>query len=217
MKLEHIQIQTSNIKQTTAFYQDILGLSIIENDSKYITIKAGNSILKFIENPQFKSIYHFAFNIPTNKLDEAIQWCKNKVNLIRIEDQNVITHFENWNAHAVYFYDNNGNLLEFIARHDLDNAQTEEFSSKSILNISEIGIVNENPLELGNQLIAEHGLSFFSKNNNSKVFAAIGDDEGLLILVKPNRNWYPTQTPSESNKTDIRLENNGNVTELNLV
>lgn len=214
MKLEHIQIQTSNIKETAAFYQDILGLSIIENDSEYITIKAGNSILKFIENPQFKSIYHFAFNIPTNKLDEAIEWCKNKVDLITIEDQNVITHFENWNAHAVYFYDNNGNLLEFIARHDLNNAQTEEFSSKSILNISEIGIVNENPLELGNKLIAEHGLSFFSKNNNSEVFTAIGDDEGLLILVRPNRNWYPTQTPSESNKTEIVLENNENIIEL---
>ncbi|KOP39710.1 MULTISPECIES: VOC family protein [unclassified Flavobacterium] len=213
MKLEHIQIQTSNIKETAAFYQDILGLSIIENDSEYITIKTGNSILKFIENPQFKSIYHFAFNIPTNKLDDAIQWCKGKVNLITIEDQNV-THFENWNAHAVYFYDNNGNLLEFIARHDLNNAQTEEFSSKSILNISEIGIVNENPLELGNKLIAEHGLSFFSKNNNTEVFTAIGDDEGLLILVRPNRNWYPTQTPSESNKTEIVLENNENIIEL---
>ncbi|CAC9974768.1 VOC family protein [Flavobacterium panici] len=214
MKLEHIQIQTSNIKETAAFYQDILRLLIIENDSESITIKVGNSILKFIENPQFKSIYHFAFNIPTNKLDKAIEWCKDKVDLITIEDQNVITHFENWNAHAVYFYDNNGNLLEFIARHDLNNAQTEEFSSKSILNISEIGIVNENPLELGNQLIAEHDLSFFSKNNNSEVFAAIGDDEGLLILVRPNRNWYPTQTPSESNKTEIVLKNNENIIEL---
>jgi catechol 2,3-dioxygenase-like lactoylglutathione lyase family enzyme len=214
MKLEHIQIQTSNIKQTAAFYQEILGLSIIENDSESISVKAGNSILKFIENPQFKSIYHFAFNIPKNKLDEAIEWYKNKVNLITIENQNVITHFENWNAHAVYFYDNNGNLLEFIARHDLNNTQTEEFSSKSILNISEIGIVNENPLELGNQLITKHGLSFFSKNNNSEVFSAIGDDEGLLILVRPNRNWYPTQTPSESNKTELVLENNENRIEL---
>lgn len=214
MKLEHIQIQTSNIQQTTAFYQDILGLSIIENDSESISVKAGNSILKFIENTEFKSIYHFAFNIPENQLEKAIEWCKNKVDLIFIENKNIITHFENWNAHAVYFYDNNGNLLEFIARHDLNNTQTEEFSSKSILNISEIGIVNENPLELGNQLIAEHDLNFFSKNNNSEVFSAIGDDEGLLILVKPNRNWYPTQTPSESNKTEIILESNENIIEL---
>jgi len=208
MKLEHIQIQSNNIQQTALFYQDVLELPIIEKKTNSISIQAGNSVLEFVQNPASKSIYHLAFNIANNKLDEAIQWCKNKVDLIVIEDQNVITNFENWNANAVYFYDNNGNLLEFIARHDLDNSQTEAFSSKSILNISEIGIVNENPLELGKQLVAKHGLEFFSKNTNSELFAAIGDDEGLLIMVKPNRNWYPTQTPSESNKTGITLKNN---------
>jgi len=214
MKLEQIQIQTNNIQETTAFYQDILDLPIIEKNSKWITIQAGNSILKFIENTAFNSIYHFAFNIPENKLDEAIEWCKNKVGLIVIEDQNVIANFETWNANAVYFYDNNGNLLEFIARHDLDNTATENFSSKSILNISEIGIVTENPLELGNQLIEKHALEFFSKNNNSDVFSALGNDEGLLIIVNPNRNWYPTQTPSQSNPTEIRIQNNENIFEL---
>ena len=214
MKLEKIQIQTSNIQKTTAFYQDILELSIIEKTTNSVSIKAGNSILKFIEEPGFKSIYHFAFNIPENKLAEAIQWCRNKTDLIVIENQNVITNFENWNAHAIYFYDNNGNLLEFIARHDLHNSETETFSSKSILNISEIGIVNENLLELGNELISKYDLNFFSKNTNSEAFAAIGDDEGLLIMVSPNRNWYPTQTPSESNKTEISLENNGSVVYL---
>ena len=214
MKLEQIQIQTNNIQETTAFYQDILDLPIIEKNSKWVTIQAGNSILKFIENAAFNSIYHFAFNIPENKLDEATEWCKNKVGLIVIEDQNVIANFETWNANAVYFYDNNGNLLEFIARHDLDNTATENFSSKSILNISEIGIVTENPLELGNQLIEKHALEFFSKNNNSDVFSALGNDEGLLIIVKPNRNWYPTQTPSQSNPTEIRIQNNENIFEL---
>ncbi|OXA70767.1 glyoxalase [Flavobacterium aquidurense] len=215
MKLAHIQIQSSDIQQTATFYKDILDLTIIEKTKESISIQAGDSILKFVENPQFSSIYHFAFNIPENKLDEAIDWCKSKVDLIFIEDQKVITNFENWNANAVYFYDNNGNLLEFIARHDLDNAQTESFSSQSILNISEIGIVNDNPLALGKQLIKEHGLAFFSKNANSELFAAVGDDEGLLIMVKPNRNWYPTQTPSESNKTAVRIENKGNKIELN--
>ena len=214
MKLEQIQIQTNNIQKTTAFYQDILGLSIIEKNSKWVTIQAGNSILKFIENSTFDSIYHFAFNIPENKLEEAIEWCKNKVGLIIIEDQNVIANFEAWNANAVYFYDNNGNLLEFISRHDLENASTENFSSKSILNISEIGIVTENPLELGNRLIEKQALEFFSKNTNSEVFSALGNDEGLLIMVQPNRNWYPTQIPSESNWTEVRILNNETLIEL---
>lgn len=215
MKLEHIQIQTNNILETAAFYKDILELPIIEKTSQTVTIKAGDSILKFTENPDFNSIYHFAFNIPENKLEEAIEWCKNKIDLLLIEDQRVIATFETWNSNAVYFYDNNGNLLEFIARHDLDNLQIKEFSSKSILNISEIGIVNENPMELGDQLVEDHDLAFFAKNFNSENFAAIGDDEGLLIIVKPYRNWYPTQTPSKSNKTEVRLENNGTKIELN--
>lgn len=215
MKLEHIQLQTNNIKETGAFYSDVLGLKILEKKSDSVTIQAGNSVLKFIENPELDSIYHFAFNIPENKLEEAIQWCADKVDLIIIQDKRIIANFETWNANAVYFYDNNGNLLEFIARHDLDNFQIKEFSSKSILNISEIGIVDENPMELGAELVEKHGLDFFVKNFNSETFAAIGDDEGLLIIVQPNRNWYPTEIPSKSNKTDLRIENKGAEIELN--
>ena len=185
MKLQQIQIQTNNIQETETFYNDILGLKILEKKSDSLTIQVGSSILKFIENPEFDSIYHFAFNIPENKLEEAIQWCADKVDLIIIQDKRIIANFETWNANAIYFYDNNGNLLEFIARHDLDNFQIKEFSSKSILNISEIGIVDENPMELGEQLIESYDLKFFEKNFNSETFAAIGDDEGLLIIVKP--------------------------------
>lgn len=214
MKLEQIQIHTNNIQKTAAFYQNILGLSLLEKSSKSVSIKAGDSILKFIENKAFDSVYHFAFNIPENKLDEAIKWCKNKIDLITIEDQNVIADFEAWNANAVYFYDNNGNLLEFIARHDLDTFSSENFNSESILNISEIGIVIESPLELGNHLIEKYQLDFFSKNANSDAFAAIGDDEGLLIIVKPNRNWYPTQIPSQSNPAEIRIHNHENTFDL---
>lgn len=214
MKLDQIEIKTNDIQKTKAFYETVFGLFILENDEKSITFQAGTSILKFIEDSQFNSVYHFAFNIPENQLEEAILWCKNKVDLIVLEDKSVITHFENWNAHSVYFFDHNDNLLEFIARHDLNNEQVGEFNSASILNISEIGIVTESPLKLGNQLIEEHGLHFFSQNTNTEKFAAIGDHEGLLILVQPNRNWYPTQIPSESNPIRVSIENNENLIEL---
>jgi catechol 2,3-dioxygenase-like lactoylglutathione lyase family enzyme len=215
MKLEYIQLQTNNIKETELFYKDVLDLKIMEKGLNSLIIQVGSSVLKFIENPEFDSIYHFAFNIPENKLEEAIKWCADKIDLILIENKRVIANFETWNANAIYFYDNNGNLLEFIARHDLDNFQIKEFSSKSILNISEIGIVHEDPMELGKQLIEGHDLLFFEKNFNSETFAAIGDDEGLLIIVQPNRNWYPTQMPSKSNKTGIIIENKGAKIELN--
>ncbi|WP_294963672.1 VOC family protein [uncultured Flavobacterium sp.] len=214
MKIDQIEIKTNDIQKTKAFYQKLFGLAILENDEKSITFQAGTSILKFIEDSKFNSVYHFAFNIPENQLEEAILWCRNKVDLIVLEDKTVVTHFENWNAHSIYFFDHSGNLLEFIARHDLNNEQIGEFNSASILSISEIGIVTENPLKLGNQLIEEHGLQFFSQNANTEKFAAMGDHEGLLILVQPTRNWYPTQIPSESNPIRITLENNDNIVNL---
>lgn len=214
MRLELIKIQTNAISKAIEFYNKILGLSILEKDPTSVSFQVGTSVLKFTENKDFDSVYHLAFNIPENKLNQAIQWCTNKADLIKIDDSNVIKNYENWNANAIYFYDNNGNILEFIARHDLNNHQAEQFGTNSILNISEIGLVHETPLLLGQELINKHGLDFFSKNYNSDNFTAIGDDEGLLIIVKPYRNWYPTQTPSQSNKTEIRLENNSTIIEL---
>lgn len=210
MNLDHIEILTNQLKATKDFYQNVLDLSISEYDSKSIRIKIGSSTLTFVENfKKSKPFYHLAFNIPENKLNEVVKWCANRIELIKKEDAILIAAFENWNANAVYFYDNNGNLLEFIARKGLNNADTETFSSTQILNISEIGIVKENPSEFGKQLINKYGLSLFERNQNSEMFTAIGDDNGLLIVVKTNRNWYPTETPAESYWTKIGLTDRG--------
>ena len=208
MKLNYIEILTNDLKATERFYQKLLSLTILEKTVNSISIKIGVSILKFVENLEIsKPIYHLAFNIPENKLEEATKWCDNRIELIKKDDAVLVAAFESWNANAVYFYDNNGNLLEFIARHDLKNATTEDFSSKQLLNISEIGIVKENPHVFGHQLIEEYGLNLFEKNQNSEVFTAIGDDNGLLIIVKSNRNWYPTEIPAKNNWTKIGLTN----------
>lgn len=208
MNLNNIEILTKELKATKDFYKNVLNLPVIECDFKSISIKIGLSRLKFVECLENeKPIYHFAFNIPENKLSEVIKWCENRIELIKKEDAVLITEFETWNANAVYFYDNNDNILEFIARKELNNSETETFNSKQIVNISEIGIVMDNPLEFGNQLIQNYGLNLFEKNKNSEIFTAIGDDNGLLIIVKTNRNWYPTETPAKSNWTKIELSN----------
>ena len=52
---------------------------------------------------------------------EAFAWANKKVELIPITPTSNIADFKNWNAKAFYFYDNNQNIVEFIARFDLDN------------------------------------------------------------------------------------------------
>ncbi|NCP83788.1 MAG: glyoxalase [Bacteroidetes bacterium] len=208
MKLDYVEILTNDLKATKSFYEKVLELPIIKSKSEFISFKIGTSTLKLVKNiEETEPIYHLAFNIPKNKLNEVTEWSTNRVELIKKDDTILIAEFETWNANAVYFYDNNNNLLEFIARKDLNNSETEIFNSKQILNISEIGIVKKNPLEFGNQLIEKYGLNLFEKNQNSEMFTAIGDDNGILIIVKANRNWYPTEIPAKSNWTKIGLTN----------
>lgn len=207
MKINHIKIETPNLKETISFYKEKLDLNVIESTNETASIQVGESLLTFVENKQTQPIYHLAFNIPSNKLSQAIEWSKNRFELIHENDDLIISNFESWKANSVYFFDNNGNLLEFITRKELENNTNDSFNSKQILNISEIGIVTEEPDKYGKELIEKYDLSLFEKNDNSEVFTAIGDDEGLLIIVKENRNWFPTTVPAKSFKTEITVNN----------
>ena len=210
MTLNEIELKTIDIKPIKEFYANVLELPTTQSDNKSIRIKIGTSYLKFIEDSKNPSpAYHLAFNIPENKLQEAIEWSADKFEFVKKENEVLITNFENWNANSVYFYDADGNILEFIARHDLDNATTTQFNSNQILNISEFGIVKDRPDIFGKYLIDTYGLHLFEKNHNSETFTVLGDDNGLLIIVKTNRNWYPTETPSKASWATIKLTNSG--------
>lgn len=216
MKINHIKIETPNLEDTIAFYKEKLDLEVTEVTNETATIKVGESLLTFIQNNNSQPVYHLAFNIPANQLKEAISWSKNRLDLIHKENDLVVSNFETWKANSVYFFDNNGNLLEFITRKDLKNETDIPFNSQQILNISEIGIVTEKPDELGKALIEKYQLELFDKNDNSEVFTAIGDDEGLLIIVKENRNWFPTEIPAQAFTTEIKVTDKNNTNTINI-
>ncbi|WP_428740768.1 VOC family protein [Tenacibaculum sp.] len=217
MTLNEIEIKTTDIKPIKEFYKNVLELPTTKVDDKLIHIKIGTSLLKFIEDSETPSpAYHLAFNIPENKLQEAIEWSTNKFEFVKKDNEVLITNFENWNANSVYFFDIDGNILEFIARHDLDNPATDQFNSSQILNISEFGIVKDQPDVYGKHLVDTYGLHLFEKNHNNETFTVVGDDNGLLVIVKTNRNWYPTETPSKASWATIKLTNSGTETTLKI-
>lgn len=206
MNIKELVISTNDLTATEDFYTNILQFLIIKKSSTSISYRIGASKLIFeqvsnAESPQ----YHFAFNIPINQLNEAIEWLSDKVKLIEIIDNEFIANFENWKAQSVYFYDNNQNILEFICRADLRNASESAFSSESIINISEVGIVTESPLLLGEQIMTKAPIQFFSKGPKLEEFVAMGDDNGLFVISNPNRNWYPTQHRATKQKVQVTI------------
>jgi hypothetical protein len=210
MKIKQLSLQTAYLKTLQEFYSSILELSVRTTDGKNIMVKVGQTDLVFTEASTAEPFYHFAINIPANKIDEARNWLANKVKLLWIEDyKNDIADFINWHAKSVYFYDPAGNILELIARFDLGNGSQEVFSSKQFLSISEAGLVlREEQFE---KEIAEfqnsYSLSYFDKQSPLPKFRALGNDEGLFIIVPEHRNWYPTDKPSGIFPMTVKFEN----------
>jgi len=210
MKIKKLILQTSCLQTLKEFYSSVLELAVKKTSDKEIFIRIGNSELIFSETKESEPFYHFAINIPANKIEEARDWLKNKVSLLWMEDyKSDIAEFVNWHARSIYFFDPAGNILELIARFDLKNERDEAFSSGQFLSIDEVGLVfNQNELELKTSgLLKNYSLSYFSKQPPLPQFKALGDDKGLFIVVPAQRNWFPTDKPSQIFPIKTEFEN----------
>jgi catechol-2,3-dioxygenase len=209
MEIKEIVIQTDDLKGTENFYANVLGFELIKKEQNTIAFSAGNSMLSFIKSTNLNPKYHFAFNIPKNKLNEATIWLNSKVNLLLNDENEIITEFGDWNAKAIYFYDNNNNIVEFITRFDLTNETEKKFDASSVLSISEIGIVANDPMKLASQIMDKNHLNYFEKGKQSENFISIGDDNGLFIIVKNDRKWYPTEQKAEQHVARVKIISKG--------
>ncbi|MEO6547681.1 MAG: hypothetical protein ABIN94_06760 [Ferruginibacter sp.] len=206
MLIKEVQLLTNDLAQTKLFYQDMLGLQLVQSGHDQLIFQAGLSRLIFILTRNDMPCYHFAFNLPNNQLEAALRWMSSKIPLMEISPGNVIADFINWNAKAFYFFDNNKNIVEMITRFDLDNASGNPFDGSAIQSVSEVGIVVEDPGMYALELKKKYGIDFYSKQQPARDFIAVGNDEGLLIIVSQNRKWYPTNIRSANYWCKLTLQ-----------
>lgn len=190
MKILELEISSVDLPAQRDFYADILELPV-RLDSAILEVKAGRTVLRFTQAPsEFMGAYHFAFNIPENQYQAAKQWITGRISILRDKTGQEDFESTNWASTSLYFLDAAGNVLEFIARHNLQNATAGDFNSSQILNVSEIGLPSEDVIALANQLVTQLGLSVFKQEPN-ETFTPVGDDNGLLILPVKDRIWMP--------------------------
>jgi hypothetical protein len=214
MNILEVEILTENLVETAKFYGELLGFHSTKKDKDSISFVAGQSILTFIQSNGLNPTYHFAFNIPNNKINEAVNWVSARCDLIKSSDNGIIANFESWNAKAFYFYDNNKNILEFITRFDLNNYSDNRFEASSIQSISEIGIVTDDPISYAADLITHNNLSYFQNQPVREHFVVLGNDEGLFVIAKTGRNWYPTDRTAGKYFSKIRYSINDLTSEI---
>jgi hypothetical protein len=213
MQIRKLVLETRDLVLVSAFYERVLEIPAFQG-KEFFMLPFGETDLIFRQAAgQFNPFYHFAINIPANKIEEARNWLSGKVELIWMEDyKSDIADFVTWNARSVYFFDVAGNIVELIARFDLDNSTVEPFSANQFLSVSEVGLVfTEN--EIGDRttdFTNRYSLPFFSKQLPEQQFKVLGDDLGLFIIVSEHRSWYPTNDkPAGIFPMEIEFENKG--------
>jgi catechol 2,3-dioxygenase-like lactoylglutathione lyase family enzyme len=210
-KLRELRLLTPRPAELVPFYRDRLGLPVLAEGEDAVAFRAGSSRLVFRRGDEVEKptpYYHVAFNIPENKLERAVAWTGSRFPLIhRRGAGDPIVHFPHWNAHAIYFWDPAGNLLELIARHELKNASEGPFGAADILAASEIGVVVDDVPATVDHLGDLVGAAPYPAGQPiSDGFAAVGDATGLFIVVRRERIWLMTEDlPARVFPTEIVL------------
>ncbi|NNE76501.1 MAG: VOC family protein, partial [Pricia sp.] len=162
----------------------------------------GTSILTIAFRPE-ATPYHFAINIPANKIQEALEWTKARVAILK-EGPEEIQDFRSWNAEAFYFYDVDKNIVELIARKNLNNASNEKFGPDQFLELSEIGLPTTDIEKEFDILHRLTGIKVYDGTFDR--FCAIGDENGLFICIdKDKKDWFPTNDKAFASAFEIRF------------
>ena len=209
-RILHLDLVTvASLSELRKFYTSLIGLPLISEQADRFTIRAGKTTITFIKTNEKDAapFYHFAFNIPENKILKAREWQLKRTALSatpsQLVDENYpkdVRHFQHWNAHSVFFWDPAGNLVEYIARHDLKNSADGEFSSKDLLCASEIAFIVNDTDAIADEIKSSFDLNQYRGGDEN--FRAIGDENGLLLVIKKGRVWEShtniSRTPTTS-------------------
>jgi catechol-2,3-dioxygenase len=200
-----IELQSgAPLAEMKAFYGKALDFGVIEETADTLTVEGGETRITFVKSAEMMDgrapFYHFAFNIPENKILQALEWQKARTPMLPIPERNraagyppEVVDYRHWNAHSIFFLDPAGNVVEYIARHDLKNGDSNPFAFTDILYASEIALVVDDVEATASRLADVTGVSPY--RGGSDQFRAMGDEYGLVLVMKRGRVIDFTSNP----------------------
>jgi len=188
MHITFLQLHTNNLPALQAFYSS-LGFHVTLHD-EYIDIPIGTTLLRFqFDDTPLSGGYHFAINVAVPDIAIVRDWLRAHTPIIQSTQGTTIFQFDEWHAQAIYCYDPDNNIVEFIVRSDIVTHPHTSFRVADSLCISEIGLAcTDVPATIAQFRNSVTIPDFFSHNAE---FWPIGDNHGLFIMVQSSRLWYP--------------------------
>ena len=196
MLISQVELPVSDAVQAARFYGDVLGLPTRTADD-VVEVEIGLSVLQLHPGPVGPGAYHCAITVPEDRFAGAKAWLQERVSILEQDGLDEFALGAPWNSQSLYFAGPDGILLELIARHDLAAwSWSGRFTSTALLRISEIGLAVPNVPAAVESLQNAFGLEVFG--TAAADFTPLGDPDGLLIVVREGRPWFPTETVTPS-------------------
>ncbi|WP_155591669.1 VOC family protein [Lysinibacillus cavernae] len=194
MQITKAKLFIHDMKEMQEFYCNQLGFTLLEKTDDYFTIAVGESAMTFERVPSsINKQYHFALNIPSNLFQQAKIWAKERVGLLESEGQDEV-YFEFLKAYSCYFYDPEGNILELIARQEVNQQHhhTAIFSIEHVLHIGEINLTTDEISTVAKQLNEYAIKPIENKELQPDALNFLGNyEDGANILLGPSKRlWY---------------------------
>ncbi len=189
MRIVHLTLPVSDVAQVAAYFRDTLQLPVADG---VVQIGWTRIQLRAAGTDPVGGV-HLAFNVPANRFAAATDWLLARAPLQRnATGQAHFTFGDAWASESIYFEGPDGLILELIGRRRLPASDREgPFQGGELTCVSEVGLPTADVAQLQARAEAAFGLQPLSPPTPH--FAALGDDEGLLIVVDATRTWFPEQ------------------------
>ena len=189
MRILQLALPVSDVAQVAAYFSDVLQLPV-NGDS--VQIGWTRLQLRAAGSDPVGGV-HLAFNVPANRFVAATEWLLARAPLqTNAKGEAHFTFGDAWASESIYFEGPDGLILELIGRRRLPASdRTGPFHGSELTCVSEVGLPVADVPALHARAEAALGLKPLSPPTPH--FAALGDDEGLLIVVDATRAWFPEQ------------------------
>ena len=214
MRITRLHLLSRDLESQHQFYAGTLGFPVLARSATTLTIAIGDSQLNLIDARAAGSAAHvpahFAFNIPYDQLLAAKAWLAPRMPLLADQSGRSDFHNEAFASHQIYFLDPDGNIGELIGRARLPASVGEPFTAATaVRGLSEIGLAVPDVPAVVRGYCAALGPSRYGPEPGAE-FAAVGDDDGMLIVVRAGRIWFPeTGIPADPLWLEAELRANG--------
>jgi catechol-2,3-dioxygenase len=189
MRILQLALPVSDVAQVAAYFSDVLQLPV-NGDS--VQIGWTRLQLRAAGSDPGGGV-HLAFNVPANRFVAATEWLLARAPLqTNAKGEAHFTFGDAWASESIYFEGPDGLILELIGRRRLPASdRTGPFHGSELTCVSEVGLPVADVPALHAR--AKAALELKPLSPPTPHFAALGDDEGLLIVVDATRAWFPEQ------------------------